>query len=121
RLLDSKGKPAAGVVVTPSIDLRRTARKDRKDLPGDLMYFAGASPFPQEQGPYPAPVTTDAKGQFTVTGLLPGIKYVFNWFPKAPGGGSYLVELATLSLEAGSTTKDLGDLKPTVPPDVSFP
>src|SRR5262249_26290111 len=42
RLIDSKGKPAVGIVLSPSIDVDRIDRKSRKDLPGDLMWFAGS-------------------------------------------------------------------------------
>ena len=84
------------------------------------MYWGGRS-YLGKQREYPAQVTTDANGHFTVAGLLPGIKYVLNWFPEAPQGGVYEIPLATVSLEAGTATKDLGDLKPNVPPDVSFP
>src|SRR5262249_25996570 len=116
RLLDSKGKPAAGSALFPAIDLRRIAPRDRKNLPGDFLYFAGSEFLLREQRPYPAPVTGDATGHFKVAGLLPGIKYVLNSFPEAPGGGYYFLTLATVSLEAGKTTKDLGDLKlPDIP------
>jgi hypothetical protein len=110
RLVDSKGKPAAGTVVTPSIDLMRIPRKDRRNLPGDLMYFAGSS-FLGEGRPYPASVTADAQGHFKVAGLLPGIKYALTWFPEAPGGGSYVIQLACVSLKAGKTNEDLRDLR----------
>jgi RNA polymerase sigma factor (sigma-70 family) len=58
RLLDSKGQPAAGRFITPLIDVHGMARKDRKDLPGNLMVFAGnelRSPvfFAEQLGPYP--------------------------------------------------------------------
>jgi RNA polymerase sigma factor (sigma-70 family) len=119
RLLDSKGNPAAGIVLTPAINTnlnQRNRLKELKDLPGDLIYFAGSTSFLGQPRPYPAVVTADAQGRFTVTGLLPGIKYVLHWLPEAPNGGFYLIQLATVSLEAGKTTKDLGDLHlPTLP------
>src|SRR5262249_50252639 len=71
RLVDGKGKPAAGSVLFPSINLRRIPRKDLKDLPGDFVYFAGSSFLLREQRPYPAPVTADAQGHFKAAGLLP--------------------------------------------------
>jgi hypothetical protein len=114
RLVDSKGNPAAGIAVAPSINTNlrvRTRLKELKGLPGDLIYFAGSTLFLNERRPYPTPVTADAKGHFTVAGLLPGIKYVLHWLPEAPNGGVYVIQLATVSLEAGKTTKDLGDLK----------
>jgi RNA polymerase sigma factor (sigma-70 family) len=107
RLVDSKGKSLGGVVIFPAIDLRRLSPSERKDLPGDLKYFAGSSSVPAPQRAYPAPVRTDARGQFTVAGLLPGIKYVLNSFPEAPDGGS---QLATVSVEAGAKTQLIGEV-----------
>jgi protocatechuate 3,4-dioxygenase beta subunit len=109
RLVDSKGKPAAGIVITPRINLRSIARKDRKTLPSDLLYFAGIDTH--EERPYPTAVTADAKGHFTVAGLLPGIKFALKVYRKAPNGEEITEnQLSILSLEAGKT-KNLGDLK----------
>jgi hypothetical protein len=109
--LVSKGKPAPGKVITPSIDLRRMLRKDRRNLPGDFLYFAGSPNFLGDSRPYPPSVTADAQGRFKVTGLLPGIKYALTWFPEAPTGGYYMIHLASVTLKADKINQDLGDLR----------
>jgi hypothetical protein len=79
-------------------------------------FYAAAAPKVRDN-PYPAPTTVDAEGHFKVVGLLPGIKYTLHSLPpKAPEQISNPVAgLGSVSLEAGKTTADLGDLKINVP------
>ena len=61
----------------------------------------------------------DAQGRFKVRGLLPGIKYTFHAYHDDVGGRYFMDKLATVSLEAGKTAKDLGDLRLRDRPDAS--